>query len=98
MPRRRMCDVAEEVLREFDAPAVMWGDAGLLDEIAKRAGSVRRNPLLLRSGQRTDDMPLVRWQRVLGALARQPGNLVPGHTVIGGGRVVRIFWLPEAKR
>jgi hypothetical protein len=82
--RKRVCDAAVEVLRETDNPAVMWGDSGLLHLIANRAG--------VKSAKRawiTED-------RVLNALSRQPGELVPGTTCSGGGnRRVRIFWLPE---
>lgn len=71
------------VLRETDNPAVMWGDEGLLHLIAKRAG--------LRACGRA-------WKTssaVLRNLSREPGELVPGMTLTGGGRRVRIFRLPE---
>lgn len=79
----RICDVAERVLRKTDNPAVMWGDFGLLDSIAKEAG----RPL--------GGHPLVRHSKILDALSRTPGRLVPGTTLDGRGRRVRIFWLHE---
>ena len=80
--RIRVCDVALAVLRETNNPAVMWGDCGLLDTIYVRAGL-----------KETRYVP-VRWSRVMNALTRQPGELVPGYTLIGPKRYVRIFWLP----
>jgi hypothetical protein len=83
----RVCDAALLVLRETDNPAVMWGDCGLLDMIARRAG------LKWKTG--------VTWAiadmhtRVLNALSNQPGKLVPGKTIGGNGRRLRIFHLPE---
>lgn len=79
--RRRICDIAEAVLRETGNPAVMWGDCGLLDMIAERAG-IRK------------DRPTACWKNVLDALSKQPGNLVPGKVDIFCRRV-RVFSLPE---
>ena len=82
----RVCDVAVEVLQETGDPAVMWGDCGLLDMIAARAGMLRRV-----------DQPMggIRdlHRRVLNSLSRQPGTLVAGTTLDGRNRRVRIFWL-----
>lgn len=82
MKRRRICDCAVEVLRETGNGAVMWGDEGLLSLVAERAG-----------------MPHEAWKtsdKVLNALSRCPGDLVPGKTYLGASRrVARIFWLPE---
>jgi len=79
MPRKRACDAAAEVLRETDNPRVMWGDSRLLHAIAARIG---REP----EGWRTE-------KRVLDALSRTPGELVPGTVEVG--RRLRAFWLPE---
>jgi hypothetical protein len=82
MARRRICDAAAEVLRETDNPAVMWGDSRLLHLIAERAG-------LPHEAWDTED-------RVLNALSKTPGELVPGKTYLGHTmRLVRIFRLPE---
>jgi len=84
--KQRICDIAERVLRETNNPAVMWGDSGLLDMIAER------------SGRWIDgEHPYKRWQRVLNALSKQPGNLLEGRSLIwmnGGDRRVRRFNLP----
>lgn len=89
MKRRvRVCDAAAQVLRELDAPAVMWGDCRLIDDIAERAG------MKCKPGQWMGGIP-GRHMRVLNALSRQPGELVSGTTTIGNGRRVRCFWLPE---
>lgn len=80
---KRVCDVAEEVLKETGNPAVMWGDSGLLDTIAERAGLKKH----------TGRGAIVRRHNgVLNALSAQPGNLVKGTTLCGTRRV-RIFWL-----
>ncbi len=79
----RACDAAAESLRETDNPAVMWGDTGLLHLIARRAGMVSQN----RAWQTE--------QRVLQALTRQPGLLIPSVTLGRHKRRVRIFHLPE---
>ena len=88
MKKRRICDVAAEVLRETDNSGVMWGDIGLLDMIAERAGVVVK-----RSKYRIV-CPLAKHERVINALSRCPGELIPGTTLIGRRRRVRIFWLP----
>lgn len=78
----RVCDAAIEVLRETDNPAVMWGDEGLLHLIAERLGWKHNT-------WKTSD-------RVLNALSKTPGRLIPGKTYIGNGRrIVRIFRLPQ---
>lgn len=79
--RKRVCDAAVEILRETDNPAVMCGDTVLLHQIAARAG-VWPNAWVTE-------------RRVLDALSRQPGILVPRYTRRGDGRLVRIFRLPE---
>jgi hypothetical protein len=76
----KVADAAVEVLRETGNPAVMWGDNGLVDLIATRAGIVRDGPGTM--------------ARVLGALSRRPGRLIAGKTRLGNGRLVRIFRLP----
>jgi hypothetical protein len=83
----RMCDAAVEVLQETGNPAVMWGDCGLLDRIAARAGVLRRPTKYMGGIPDLHD-------RVLAALSRQPGTLVAGTTLTGRNRRVRIFWLP----
>jgi len=86
--KMRTCDAAIQVLRETNNPAVMWGDEGLLHQIAERAGlaTVGRS-------WRTSTA-------VLNNLAKCPGDLVPmkaqGHSG-GRARWVRIFRLPEQK-
>lgn len=96
MMRKRVCDVAAAYLRETDNPAVMWGDSGLLDEIFKRAGlRATQGPYTI------EGHPLARWKRVLDALTKCPGELVPCLVQLGrvgasrGGRVARCFYLPE---
>ncbi len=86
MPRNnRICDVTAQVLRETDNPAVMYGDAGLLDLIAVRAGV-----------KCPSWPPTIGWQRVLNALSRQPGELVNSWSVEAhSNRRVRCFRLPE---
>lgn len=82
----RVCDAALLVLRETKNPAVMWGDSGLLHQIAQRANIY---------------MKMRSWMTetaVLNALSKQPGELVAGSTLSHSGgrqRRVRIFWLPE---
>lgn len=78
----RVCDAAEQVLRETDNPAVMCTDTGLCGLIAKRAGRVKSNPA------RTE-------RAVLDALSKQPGNLVAGYGLSFHNRWVRKFSLPE---
>jgi hypothetical protein len=78
----RVCDAAVEVLRETNNPAVMWGDVWLLHAIADRAGLAESR------------YPSHRERRVLAALTKQPGILIPRLTRIGSGRSVRIFRLP----
>lgn len=83
--RMRVCDAAFAVLTETDNPAVMWGDTGLLHQIAKRAGLPSKD-----RAWKTETA-------VLAALSRQPGRLVAGHTrgpAEARGQRVRIFWLP----
>lgn len=82
----RVCEAAVAVLRETDNPAVMWGDAGLLHEIAERAGRPH-------NAWKTEKL-------ILDTLSRDHGELIPGWTALPGrrgrdGRRVRIFWLPE---
>ncbi len=71
------------MLRETDNPAVMWGDCGLLDDIAERA-----DPRMI------DLHPLLRHEIILDAL-RSCRQLVPGLAIIGRSRRVRIYYLPE---
>jgi hypothetical protein len=78
----RLCDAAIAVLRETDNPAVMFGDEGLLHQIAERAGAKSRGRAWETSAA------------VLAALSKTPGELVPGHVRDGRGRRVRIFRLP----
>jgi hypothetical protein len=87
MARKPIHQIAVEVLRETDNPAVMYGDSWLLDEIFYRANGRDRPP-----------HPLDRWKRVLDALQKSPGELVPGHTRLGSGRLVRRFDLPQPPR
>lgn len=79
---KRICDAAVEVLTETNNPAVMWGDSGLCYQIADRAGIAG-----------PDRYPFDRADRVIKALAKMPGVLVPGHTLCHNRRV-RIFRLP----
>lgn len=79
--RKRICDAAVEVLRETDNPHVQSRDAHLLHTIAERA-----NPNYKADAWDTE-------KRVLNALSRQPGILIPGKTM-QGRRAVRIFRLP----
>ena len=89
--RLRICDAAVLVLRETDNAAVMWGDSRLLHLIAERYGIPARPGRSIHEAWRTET-------RILGALARTPGELVAGFTRCGGHeRMVRIFRLPESK-
>jgi len=82
----RVCDAAVAVLRETGNPAVMYGDSGLLDQIAERANQKGHEAA----------HPTLRWKRVLDALTKQPGELVPGLTATPDDRYrMRVFWLPE---
>lgn len=83
--KKRVCDAAVEVLRETDNCAVMWGDNGLLDMIADRAG------VTISAGYFLDHH-----DKVLNALSRQPGLLIAGHTRLCSNRRVRIFRLPTS--
>ena len=94
--KTRICDITAAVLRETENPAVMWGDSGLLDQIVARAGSTPKRPIRLAGGGEVADLPAAGWKRILDALTRQPGELIPGHTEQPDGRIaLRIFWLPE---
>ena len=77
----RACDAAVEVLRETDNPAVMWGDEGLLHEIADKLGWKH-------DAWHTSN-------RVLRALAKTPGALEKRRTLCHGHWVL-IFRLPNA--
>lgn len=80
---RAAWEAAIAVLRETDNSAVMWGDEGLLHLIADKLG-----------------WPHAAWEtsdRVMAALNRTPGQLVKGKTVLGNGRVVSVFRLPESR-
>lgn len=79
--RLRCCDAAVLVLRESRNPAVGAGDSGLLHTIAERAG-------IAPNGWITE-------KRVLDALTRRPGELVPGWFRTSHGRTARQFVLPE---
>ncbi|HAK87666.1 MAG: hypothetical protein A2X55_09090 [Nitrospirae bacterium GWB2_47_37] len=81
MKRRRICDCAEEVLRETDNPAVGFGDSGLLHRVAERAG-------LPHEAWKTEE-------RVLNALSRTPGNLVLKYYRSRWGQAARVFYLKE---
>lgn len=76
---KRICDHALDVLKETGSCAVMWGDVRLLHTIAERAGLPSEGPQTPR--------------RILAALSRTPGVLVPGTATVGGRRV-RAFRLP----
>lgn len=84
--KKRVCDVAVEVLMETDNPSVMYGDDWLCHEIARRMGWDHE-------GYKTT-------RRVLAALARTPGVLVPSEvrSLSGScarGQWVRCFELPQ---
>lgn len=78
-------EIAKQVLIETDNPAVMWGDCGLLDEIATRANRKWK-----------DFHPYKRWQRVLNALEgselfeKSVVNTQPG---MRGNQYCRVFTL-----
>ena len=78
----RVCDAAVAVLRETGNLAVMWGDEGLLHEIADKLGWEH-------DAWRTSD-------RVLRALAKTPGPLEKRRTLCYGHWVL-IFRLPNVK-
>jgi hypothetical protein len=81
----KISEAAIEILRETGNPAVMWGDAGLLWAIAERAGLYHP----------PNTLPWKMTARVLAALRKTPGSLIPGITRTGNNRVVSIFRLPE---
>jgi hypothetical protein len=90
----RISVAAALVLRETKNPAVMWGDDGLLHQIAVRANA-RCLKTLKPAGTfyETSGRAL---NAILNALSRSPGELVPGYTYYGAWkRPVRIFYLPE---
>ncbi len=74
-----------EILRETDNAAVMYGDTVLLHKIAVRAGLKYRtnvNPFRAHGAMN---------KKVLDALSHNPGPLVPGFTLVGVAKRVRIF-------
>lgn len=81
--RKTIGEHALDVLRDTDNPAIMWGDCGLLDMVARRAG--------MREGLH----PLTRWQRVLAGIERSGlfeksfSRLKPG---MQGNQVCRVFY------
>jgi hypothetical protein len=77
-------EIAAQVLKETDNPAVMWGDSGLLDAI-----------YYLKNGRNTGRHPYQRWKTVLDALTKTPGILIPKMTTLPNGRDVRYFQLPD---
>lgn len=77
----RVCDAACQVLRETGNPAVMFGDEGLLHLIAERMGWKHE-------AWKTSD-------RVLNAIRKTPGDLVPVRTLGHRNRPTRRFVLPE---
>ena len=85
----RICDAAVEVLRETDNPAVMFEDCCLIDLIAKRAERIIEG-----------ELPNSRHIRIINALDRQPGILIPGKSCLRNGNRdywVRSFKLPEGE-
>lgn len=84
MAKKTYAEHARDVLTEMGHTSVMWGDAGVLDEIASRCGITVRHPLN-------------RWQRVLNALERSP-LFRKGHVRLdvfqnNQSRLVRAFFL-----
>lgn len=80
----RVCDATVDILKVTGNDAVMWGDCVLLHMIADRLGWEHQS-------WRTE-------KRVLDALSKTPGILVPGFIRVhinGGDRLVRCFRLPE---
>jgi len=81
----RICDAAEQILRETSNGAVTIEDTGLLDLIAERAGRLREK-----------EIPLDAHARIINALSKQPGNLNPSYTRGAHSvRRIRLFSLPE---
>lgn len=74
-------EAAIAILRETDNPAVMKGDERLLHMIAERCGWKHDGP-------KTS-------LRVLNALSKSPGQLIPSKVVRNDGQTVRVFALPE---
>jgi len=77
--RLTIADHAVDVLKETGNPAVMYGDAGLLDLIGRRAGMKPMHPL-------------TRWRLVLAGLERAPDKFTKSYTT-SRGRRVRCFTL-----
>lgn len=69
------------VMEETNNPAVMWGDGGLLHEIAEKLGWSHES-------WKTED-------RVMAALNRSPGELKKRKTQLPNGRIVSIFDHPQ---
>lgn len=85
MPRKRICDAVVEVLRETDNDAITTEDLGLIGMVAQRMGWPPGHPITSA-------------YRVIGALGRVPGELVPGYTLGFRNHRIRIFRLPPAER
>ncbi len=82
-PRRRIAEVASEIMRSAEADTVSFGD-GMLDDIAEAAGIEARDYA-------------ARWTRVLDGLERAPDlfekSLGWGFDSRGLSRQVRVFKL-----
>lgn len=76
--------IAVNVLAETDNPAVMWGDAGLLDMIYYR-----------KHGTDTRKHPYERWKSVLDGLSKSPGPFIAKQTKLPSGKWVRYFELHQ---
>ena len=82
--RKTIAQHAVDVLTENDLQSVMFGDAGLLDEIFRRAHMVIRSSRYV-----VADHPLERWRRVLNALDRS--NLFKKTFARTNHGLVRVF-------
>lgn len=83
-----IAEIMRDILIETDNPAVMYGDCGLLDSCANRAG------------MQIDWPPMKRWRKVLAALERSKSGqalfekrLVAGRRGVPGNPVLRSFLL-----
>lgn len=87
---KTIAEHARDVLIETDNYGVMFGDAGLLDSIAERAG-YEGDPKILRKLGGFHRMLKNRWNSVLSGVARRPDLFVMRRD----NRNTRVFWLRE---
>jgi len=84
MRKKRACDHAVDLLREYEVDGFMRGDIVILDDIANLTGIVAASPL-------------ARHEKVIQAISKTPGllkvALVCAHDSCGRKRTVKAFFL-----